>query len=431
MNRFFGLIGIAVILAIAYAMSNNRKAISLRIVLVGLTLQWAFAVFILKVPLGQKIFHAIGAFITMLLGFSSKGAEFVFGVFAQPAALEKIFGVGTGFIFAFSVAPTIIFMCALIGILYHVGIMQRVVAFMAKVFAKLMNVSGSEALSNTASIFVGQIEAQIMIQPYVSGMTMSELLASMSGSMACIAGGIMAVYIALGIHAEYLLAASLMSVPGAFVIAKIVWPETEPSQTKGMVTLEVRKQNVNLIDAAAHGCASGVRVAVNVVAMLIGFLALVALLDWFIGILGSWIALTGWDWTIVGLNLKALKLSSVLGAIFAPLAFLMGVPAHDVLQVGSLLGTKLVLNEFVAYLQLADIVHGVNHAVTLAPKSVTIATFALCGFANFSSIAMQIGGIGALAPSRKHDLATLGIKALICGTMASYVSATVAGIILG
>lgn len=430
MNRFFGLLGICAILGIAYAMSNNRKAISKRIIIVGLTLQWLMALFILKVPLGQQIFRAAGNFISMLLSFSSKGSEFVFGVLATPATVEKIFGSGSGFIFVFSVAPTIIFMCALIGILYHLGIMQKVVSSMAKVFARLMNLSGAESLSNAASIFVGQVEAQIMIRPYIAGMTMSELLASMSGSMACIAGGIMAVYIALGIRAEYLLAASLMAVPGAFVIAKIVWPETEESQTKGVVKVSVNKAHCNLIDATAHGCIDGIKVAANVIAMLVGFLGLIALIDWGIGTLGTLIATSGLDFSTIGINFKHLNLGSILGVVFAPMAFLMGVPVHDILHVGSLMGTKFVLNEFVAYLQLADIQHG-KAAFGLAAKSTTIVTFALCGFANLSSIAMQIGGIGALAPSRKSDLAKLGVKALICGTLASYMSATIAGIILG
>jgi len=433
MSRFFGLIGILVILSIAYAMSNNRKAINLRVVLVGLALQWGFAFFILKFPLGKEIFHFLGQLISKLLSFSNKGAEFVFGVLAIPSTIEKVFGAGTGFIFAFSVVPTIIFVCAVVGILYHLGVMQKVVAVMGKAFAKLMDVSGAEALSNAASVFIGQVEAQIMIQPYIAGMTMSELLASMAGSMACIAGGIMAVYIALGIQAEYLLAASLMAIPGAFVISKIVWPETKEPQTRGAVKIEVTKKDTNLIDATAHGCISGVKVAVNVIAMLIGFLAVLAMCDWFIGKIGLWLAWTGVDLSTIGLNLKSLSLGSLLGVIFAPMAYVMGVPSHDILSVGSLMGTKFVLNEFVAYLQLSDIIHPhVHHAITtLAPKSITIVTFALCGFANFSSVAMQIGGIGALAPSRKHDLAKLGMKALLCGTFASYMSATIAGIILG
>lgn len=429
MSRFTGFIGIFIILSLAYMMSNNRKAIDLKLVLVGLAMQWLFAFFILEVPFGKDIFHAVGGFFNLLLSFSSQGAEFVFGVLAKSEVMGKVFGTGSGFIFLFSVMPTIIFICALVGMLYHLGIMQKVVSFMAKLFTKLMDVSGAEALSNTASIFVGQVEAQIMIRPYVAGMTMSELLASMSGSMACISGGMMAIYIALGMKAEYLMAASLMAIPGSFVISKIVWPETEEPQTRGTFKLEVVKRDTNLIDAAAHGCIDGLHIVGNIIAMLMGFLALIALCNWFVGIIGGWLSLTGLNLSFIGLNLKALSLNSILGVIFAPIALAMGVPSHDIVQIGNLMGTKFVLNEVVSYLQLSDILHG-HTTIHLAQKSITIVTFALCGFANLASVAMQIGGIGAIAPSRKHDLAKLGIKALICGTLASYMSAAIAGIIL-
>lgn len=428
MDRFIGIIGIIVILAIAYAMSNNRQAISRRVVIVGLLLQWALALFILKSELGQWIFKELGSFIAMLLNFSDQGAQFVFGVLAKPEILANAVGPANQMIFAFKIAPTIVFVCALVSILYYLGIMQKFVAVVAKVVLKLMGVSGAEALSNAASIFVGQVEAQIMIRPYVSGMTMSELLASMSGSMACIAGGVMAVYIGMGVRPEYLLAASLMAAPGALVISKIVYPETEESQTKGVIKIEVEKTDCNIIDAAAHGCSDGMRVAINVVAMLIGFLAIIALIDWFLGIIGINLDHLGLDLSLIGINLKHLTISNILGVLFSPMAYIMGVPGNEILTVGSLMGTKVVATEFIAYTQLSDIIHGVSN-VTLSHKSETIVTFALCGFANFASVAIQLGGIGELAPERKHDLAKLGIKALICGTLASYMSATIAGII--
>lgn len=430
MDRFIGFIGILVILGIAYAMSNNRKAINFRLVVVGLALQWVIALFILKVEIGRKIFEAIGNFIAMLLNFSDQGSEFVFGVLARREVLESVFGPANDLIFAFKIAPTIIFVCSLVSILYYLGIMQKVVSFVAKIVFKLMNVSGSEAVSNAASIFVGQVEAQIMIRPYVPGMTMSELLASMSGSMACIAGGIMAVYIAMGIPASYLLTASLMAVPGALVISKIVWPETEESETKGEVKIAVKNTDVNIIDAAAHGCSDGMRIAINVIAMLIGFLAIIAMIDWFLGKAGEGLASVGLNVVPNVLNLDDLTLSNILGVIFSPMALVMGVPFEEIIRVGGLMGTKIVATEFVAYLELSSVINGTAKYV-LSDKSVIIATFALCGFANFGSVAMQIGGIGELAPSRKRDLAKLGIKALICGTMASYMSATIAGILIG
>jgi len=308
---------------------------------------------------------------------------------------------------------------------YHLGIMQRIVKAIAFVVYKIMGVSGSEALSNVASAFVGQVEAQIMIKPYIKGMTMSELLASMSGSMATIAGGVMAVYISLGVPAQYLIAASLMAAPGALVISKIVWPETEVSETKGKVTLEVKRTTYNLLDAISHGASDGLRVGLNVTAMLIGFIALIALADWFLGWVGHWMALAGISLQFIGIDVSTLNLNQILGSLFSVFARAMGVPAHEAQTAGALMGTKMVVNEFVAYLDLSKIKD------TLDPKTMVIVSFALCGFANFSSIAIQVGGIGELEPSRRTDLARLGFKALICGTLASYLSATIAGILVG
>lgn len=425
MERFTGLIGVALILGIAYAMSNNRKAINLRLVLSGLALQLALAVFVLKTRVGQVSFQYVGDKIKRLLEMADKGGEFVFGGLMRPDLLHPIFGDQYSFLFMFRIMPTIIFVAVLVSIAYHIGIMQILVSVIARGVHSLMRVSGSEALSNVASTFVGQVEAQIMIKPYISSMTMSELLASMSGSMACIAGGVMAVYISMGVPAPYLLAASIMAAPASLVIAKIVWPETEESATKGAVKLEVKKVHANLLDAISHGAGDGLKVSLNVIAMLIGFIALIALVNAILIKIGTLLAATGMNLDIIGINLSNFTLDSIFGAIFSVFAWAMGVPSAETHTVGTLLGTKLVINEFVAYANLSPMI--AQH--TLSPKSLIIVSFALCGFANFSSIAIQVGGIGELAPDRRKDLARLGFKALICGTLASYLSATIAGIL--
>lgn len=424
MERFTGLIGVVLIFAIAFLMSNNRKAINYRLVLSGLAIQLSLAVFILKVPLGKIIFSWLGDAVTKILNFSQAGAAFVFGPLVNSVNMSKAFGNGNEFIFFFNIIPTIIFVAVLVSVAYYLGIMQRIVKFIAYIVYKLMGVSGSEALSNVASAFVGQVEAQIMIKPYLKGMTMSELLASMTGSMACIAGGVMAVYIALGVPAEYLIAASLMAAPAALVISKIVWPETEISETKGVVSLEIKKTNANLVDAISHGASDGLKVGLNVVAMLIGFIAIIALIDFVLGKIGYGLDSLGMSLSFIGINLKTLSLNQILGSLFSVFAFAMGVPGKDIQVAGSLMGTKMVINEFVAYLDLAKI------KATLDPKTILITSFALCGFANFSSIAIQVGGIGELSPERRTDLAKLGMRALICGTLASYLSATIAGILM-
>ncbi|MDY0098518.1 MAG: nucleoside transporter C-terminal domain-containing protein [Bacteroidales bacterium] len=425
MARFTGIIGIIVILGLAYLWSNNRKAINYRLVFTGLGLQLALAIFILKVPLGQQIFYWLGKAINKLLDFSQEGGLFVFGDLTKVSEILPETMVSAG-VFLFILLPTIIFVCVLVAIAYHVGIMQRVIAVMARFVHWAMRVSGSEALSNVASAFVGQVEAQIMIRPYLSGMTMSELLASMTGSMACIAGGVMAVYISMGVPASYLLAASLMAAPGALVISKIVFPETMESETKGTVKLEVKKEHSNIMDAISHGASDGMKISINVIAMLIGVIALVALLDALLGYFGNLLAWTGLSLEAIGLDVNNLGLKDVFGAFFSLFAIVMGVPPSESLTVGSLMGTKMVINEFVAYSDLSPMIQqGV-----LSAKSIVIASFALCGFANFSSIAIQLGGIGAMVPNRKADLAKLGFKAMICGTMASYVSASLAGILM-
>jgi CNT family concentrative nucleoside transporter len=429
MDRFVGFIGIFVILATAFLMSNNRKAINYRLVISGLILQLVMAVFVLKVELGQNLFKTIGDIITALLHFSDSGASFVFGPLVnQPENMLKLFGAGADYIFAFRVVPTIIFVSSLVTISYYLGIMQKVVQIVAKIVSAIMGASGSEALSNAASVFVGQVEAQLLIRPYVPSMTMSELLASMSGSMACVAGGVLAVYIGLGIKASYLLTASIMAAPAALVISKIVWPETEESKTKGNVSIKVEKTNANIIDAAAHGASDGLRIGLNVIAMLIAFIALIAMTDALLGLIGKQLFNFGLRADVIGLNLEHLKLQDIFGVLFSPIAWILGVPWADAQTVGKLMGEKLVINEFVAYMDLSNILKsGTN--IHLSQQAETIVTFALCGFANFSSVAMQIGGIGEIAPSRRQDLARLGIKALICGTLASYLSATIAGIL--
>jgi len=410
MDRLIGLLGIVLILGCAFALSNNRKAINYRTVGMGLLLQALLALFILKTPVGKAIFGWLGRAVTKVLSFSDEGAKFVFGSLADDEKLAPIFGNET-FIFFVRIIPTIIFVACLVNIFYHIGVMQWIVEKLAKGLNYFMKVSGAEALSNISSAFVGQVEAQIMIKPYLKGMTNSELMASMSGSFACIAGGVMATYIKFGVPAEYLIAASIMAAPGALAIAKIIHPETDEPETQGDVKLKVGKQHSNIVDAISAGCSDGLKVGLNVVAMLIGFLALIALINYLLGALGS---LGGFP---------EFSLNTILGFLFAGFAWTMGVPGQDVMTAGALMGTKLVANEFVAYLQLKDLMGSMD------PKTVAIVSFALCGFANFGSVGIQIGGISALEPSRRADLARMGFRALIAGTLASYLSATLAGLL--
>ncbi|HLP33782.1 MAG TPA: nucleoside transporter C-terminal domain-containing protein [Bacteroidia bacterium] len=425
MERFTGVIGIVLILGLAFLLSNNRKAINYRTVISGLLTQIILALFILKTDIGASVFAWVGHNIERLLHLADQGGEFVFGGLMKPELLKPIFGDQYSFLFMFKIMPAIIFVAVLVNIAYHIGLMQIIVSFFARIVHALMRVSGSESLSNVASAFVGQVEAQIMIKPYLSSMTMSELLASMSGSMACIAGGVMAVYISMGIPAPYLLAASIMAAPGALVIAKIVWPETEESATKGSVKLEVKKTHANLLDAISHGAGDGLKVSLNVIAMLIGFIALIALANLLLGKMGSGLYAIGLT-DAFGFDLRNISLNTIFGGVFSIFAWAMGIPSQDILTAGGLMGTKMVINEFVAYSQLSPMIAG----QTLHPKTIVIISFALCGFANFSSIAIQVGGIGELAPERRSDLARLGFRALICGTLASYLSATIAGIMM-
>ncbi|HXB39032.1 MAG TPA: nucleoside transporter C-terminal domain-containing protein [Bacteroidia bacterium] len=410
MERFTGLLGVLVIFGIAFLLSNNRKAINYRLVFSGIGLQILIAVLVLKVPFITNFFAMLGRGMGKIEQFATQGAGFVYGgiMIDTHDGSAKSFGAPHTFVFAFSVTATIILVCVLVAVLYHIGVMQRVVAFIAKIMNFVMRVSGAEALSNVASAFVGQVEAQVMIRPYIPTMTKSELMSSMAGSMACIAGGILIVYVNMGARAEYLLTASLMAAPAALVISKIIYPETEEPVTKGKVKLEVKKEHTNLIDAISHGAADGMKIAINVIAMLIGFIALIALINYGLGKI--------WG---------PLSLDYIFGKIFYPLAWCMGVPDADVQQVATIMGQKLTINEFVAFDTLTH-----KLAAPLSEKGLIITSFAICGFANFSSVGMQIGGIGALAPERRADLAKLGIRALISGTLASYLSATIAGMLI-
>ena len=407
-------------------MSNNRKAINYKTIGTGFILQILLAVFIFKVPVGRSIFMNLGLFITKILDFAKEGGEFVFGPLMNNSnALSNIFGAGAQ-VFALQLIASLIFMMILVNILYYYGIMQRVVPLLGKAMNKLMSVSGAEALSNVASAFVGQIAAQIMIRPYLAKLTRSELLASMTGSMACISAATMPIYIGLGIPAQYLLAASIMAAPGALVISKIVYPETGHPETSEDIKIHFSKSRrpyTNLFDAISQGASEGMKVAINVVAMILALVALVAFVDWVLGGIGKFIV-NYIHINFASFDLTQLSLKMILGKIFAVFAYLMGVPMNEATTVGSLMGTKLVLNEMVAYVDLSSLPQA------LTDKSFLIASIALCSFGNFGSIAIQLGGIGELAPNQRKNLARLGVRALICGTLTCYMSAAVAGILL-
>jgi CNT family concentrative nucleoside transporter len=411
-SRLQPVAGLALLLALAYCMSSARHAIDHRTVTWGLTLQFLFALIVLKTGAGRAAFQAAGAAITQLLNFAFVGSSFVFGPLGNPEVWPRIMtnvlgqeGAQYATIFAFQVLPTIIFIAALFAMLYYFGVMPLVVRAFALVMRRFMRASGAETLNVAASIFMGQTEAPLTIRPFLPKMTESELMTVMTAGMAHISGGIMAAYILFGIEAQHLLTAVIMTAPGTLMMAKIFVPETRQPETAGTVRLQVEKTDVNVIDAIGRGTGEGLHLALNVGAMLISFLALIALVNAILGIVG-------------------LSMQQIFGWVFAPIAWGLGVPWRDAPTVGNLLGTRMVLNEFVAYSQLGPLKD------MLDPKSFTIATFALCGFANFSSIGIQIGGIGALAPERRHDLARLGLKAMLAGTFANFISATIAGMLL-
>jgi len=424
MDRFFGIFGIILVFGIAFLMSNNRKAINYKTVGTGFLLQILLAVFIFKVPLGRSIFLNLGLFIQKILEFAKEGGSFVFGPLMTEHKITAVFGEGAQ-VFALQLIASLIFMMILVNILYYYGIMQRVVPVFGKAMNKLMCVSGAEALSNVASAFVGQISAQIMIRPYLAKLTRSELLASMAGSMACISGATMPIYIGMGIPAQYLLASSVMAVPGALVLSKIMYPETGTPETSEDIKITYskrRKPYINVFDAISAGASEGMKVAINVVAMILALVALVAMIDWMLGGLGSFIV-NHLHINFQTFDLNDLSLKMILGKIFSLFAYLMGVPMEEATTVGSLMGTKLVLNEMVAYFDLTTLPNA------LSDKSFLIASFALCSFGNLGSIAIQLGGIGELAPNQRKNLARLGVRALICGTLTCYLSAAIAGIL--
>jgi CNT family concentrative nucleoside transporter len=404
-SRFTGVFGLIVILGFGIALSRNRRAISWRVVAWGVGLQLVFAIFVLRVPVGQKIFSALGAVVTRILSFSYAGSEFVFGEIGKQHS-------SIGVVFAFQIMPAIIFVSALFAIMYYLGIMQIVVKAFAVAMNKIMGASGAESLNVAASIFMGQTEAPLTIRPFLPRMTRSELMTVMTAGMAHVSGSIMAAYIAFGIEARHLLTAVIMTAPGTIMMAKILEPETEVPETLGGVKVDIPRTDVNVLDAAARGTGEGLSLMLNVIAMLISFIALIALVN---GLFGWIHGFAPWF---------PATLQTVLGWIFRPIAWVMGVPWHDSGTIGALLGERMVINEFIAYAHLGPL------KASLDPVSFTIATFALCGFANLSSVGIQIGGIGALAPERKHDLARLGFRAMIAGTLANFLSATLAGILL-
>ncbi len=443
---FRGILGLILLLGIAFLFSNNKKNINWRLVISGIVLQVIFAILILKgdflgtifSPLSwpKDFFYWVSGFFVLLLNFTTEGAKFVFGSLAVSPGQDGSLGM----FFAFQVLPTIIFFASLMSIMYYLGIMQRIVQGMAWVMAKFMGTSGAESLSCTANIFVGQTEAPLMIKPFIKGMTRSEILTIMIGGMATIAGGVMAAYIqilgnsyaqSLGIpldqarqlFATQLLGASVMAAPAALVISKILFPETTEPETKGTVKVKIEKNASNVVEAAANGASDGLMLSLNVGAMLIAFIALIALINYLLQGLGD---VTGWNQSLKEVYGKPLNFQLLLGWVLQFIAFGIGVPWHDALNFGSLLGTKIVLNEFVAYLDLGSLIEAKQ---MLDPKTILMATYALCGFANFSSIAIQIGGLSPLAPTRKPDIASLGLKAVLGGSLATLMTATLAGIL--
>ena len=410
MDRFTGVLGILAVLLAAYLGSTNRKQIRWRTVAWGLGLQFTFAFLVLRFSFGQQAMSLAGGVVNSMLGSTAAGTKVLFGALGTPNS-------SLGSIFAFQVLPTIIFISAFFAVLYHIGVMQILIRAMAWVMLKTMRISGAESMNVAASIFMGQTEAPLTIRPFLKGATRSELMTIMTSGMAHVSGGIMAAYIAQGIEARHLLSAVIMTSPGTILMAKMLVPETETPATEGRVVIpkdEMHKEE-NLIGAIARGTIDGGKLAMNVGIMLISFLALVALLD----------GLLGWTHSLAYMHWVPGSLGQILGFVFAPVAWLIGVPWHDCGAIGNLLGTRMALNEFIAYISL-----GAQKAA-LAPRSFTIATFALCGFANLGSIGMQIGGIGALVPERRNDLAKLGVRAMLAGTMANLISASIAGMFLG
>ncbi len=419
----FGVFGLAVLVGVAWLFSNNKRAVDWKLILTGIALQIGFAALVLLVPGGREVFDWLGHGFVKLLDFVKAGSGFIFG---------SLMNVETfGFIFAFQVLPTIIFFAAFMGVLYHLGVMQAIVKAMAWAITKVMRVSGAETTSVCASVFIGQTEAPLTVRPYIARMTHSELLTMMIGGMAHIAGGVLAAYVGMlggtdpeaqAFYAKHLMAASIMAAPATLVVAKLLIPETQEPLTRGSVKMEVEKTTANIIDAAASGAADGLKLALNIAAMLLAFIALIAMVNAPLTWLGE---VTG----IAQMIGRPTNLENILGAVLSPVAWVIGVPWQDATTVGSLIGQKVVINEFIAYSELAKITTGQAPGVTLTPQGALIATYALCGFANFSSIAIQIGGIGGLAPERRADLARFGLRAVLGGSIATFMTATIAGVL--
>ncbi|RMH61666.1 MAG: NupC/NupG family nucleoside CNT transporter [Calditrichaeota bacterium] len=428
----FGIFGLTVLVGIALMFSNNRSAVKWGQVGAGVAMQVIFAIFVILVPWGETVFNAIGQVFVKIISFTNEGSAFVFGALADQGKFGQAFSPelqskGVGFIFAFQVLPTIIFFSSLMSVLYHLGVMQKIVQGMAWVMAKILKVSGAESISVAANVFIGQTEAPLVVRPYVDPMTKSELLTLMIGGMATIAGGVLAAYVGLLggadpaqqlFYAKHLLSASIMAAPATIVISKILVPETEESRTMGEVKVAVEKTNSNVIEAAATGAADGLQLALNVAGMLLAFIALIAMVNY---ILTSVTGVFGWTTATGG----PITLQVVLGYLLSPIAWLIGVPWHDATIVGSLIGEKMIINEFIAYLDLSRIIP----TGQIGEKAIIISTYALCGFANFSSIAIQIGGIGGIAPRRRSDIARMGLKAVLGGTLATFMTATIAGVL--
>lgn len=408
MLRLVSLCGIAVMLAICFACSNNRRAINWRLVGVGLLLQAVLGLTFLYWSAGNQGLQWFGGKVGDFLGLAQGGSRFVFGALADGERIGAVFGPQNGFVFAFMVLPTLIFFSAFMAVLYHLGVMQWIVRGMAWVMVRLLRTSGSESLSACANVFVGQTEAPLLIKPFLRGMTMSELHAVMVGGFATIAGGVFALYVGFGVDAGHLMVGSVMAVPAGLICTKMLWPETEPSQTMGTVTAIETETYGNVVEAAAAGAGDGLKLALNVGAMLIAFLGLVAVLD----------AMLAWlPW---GLSVKWL-----LGVAFYPIALVMGVPGHEVEVLSQLLGTKIAMTELVAYSQLGPMIAQGQ----ISPRTAMIASFALCGFANIGSVAIQVGGLGAVAPERRGDLARIGLRAMFGGAIATCMTACVAGVL--
>jgi CNT family concentrative nucleoside transporter len=414
MGRFTGILGLITMLSMAYAFSTNRRAIRMKTVGWGLGLQILFAIFVLRVSAGRVAFQKAGDVVNQLLSYAFAGSSFVFGTLGER-------GSKLGFYFAFQVLPTVIFIAAFFAVLYHYGIMQFIIRQAARVMTRFMGASGAESLNVAASIFMGQTEAPLTIRPFLPDLTRSELMTVMTSGMAHVSGGIMAAYIAFGVEPKFLLSAVIMTAPGTILMSKMLVPETEQPKTAGRVVMneaeEETEKSENLLGAVARGTTDGLNLALNIAAMLISFLALIALTNGILGGVHNGLARYGIGWF-------PSSLESIFGTIFAPIAWVIGIPWHDCPIIGNLLGTRMVLNELVAYSMLGP------QKAALDPRSFTIATFALCGFANLSSIGIQIGGIGALAPNKKGDLARLGIRAMLAGTMANLMSASIAGMLL-